>query len=124
MPHHHNTISARCMSLTAMPCCLSLNTRVDCVKHHCLCLQAMASSASAASFNDEAAGKAGFVCMRAAPQQQADPLGDLLVASADVRQAAEVVMGRLDITQLVGGPQVQETAAQVGCLQSTALYNC
>lgn len=76
-------------------------------------MQAESSSASAASFNAEDAGKSGFVHMRSTPQQQADPLGDLLVSKSDIKQAAEVVMGRLDITELVGGPQVQETAAQV-----------
>lgn len=77
-------------------------------------MQAGPSSASVASFNEEeAAGKQGFVHMRSAPQQMADPIGDLLVSPSDVKQAAEVVMGRLDITELVGGPQVQETAAQV-----------
>ena len=79
-------------------------------------MQVSPSSASVASFSGQTAGKPGFTHMRPAPEQQADPMGDLLVASTDVRQAAEVVLGRLDISQLVGGPQVQQTAAQVTSL--------
>ena len=79
-------------------------------------MQVSPSSASIASFSGQTAGKPGFTHMRPAPEQQADPMGDLLVASTDVRQAAEVVLGRLDISQLVGGPQAQQTAAQVTSL--------
>lgn len=56
-------------------------------------------------------GKVGQVSMRPAPEYNA--VRELLVGSEDLKQAAEVILGRLDIANLVGGPIVRHKAAEV-----------
>ena len=64
-------------------------------------------------------GKIGQASMRPLPQR--DAVRELLVGSDDLRQAAEVILGRLDIADLVGGSNVQDKAAEVKAL---LLYAC
>ncbi|KAL3137049.1 hypothetical protein ABBQ32_006634 [Trebouxia sp. C0010 RCD-2024] len=56
-------------------------------------------------------GKVGQVSMHPAPEYNA--VEELLVGSEDLKQAAEVILGRLDIANLVGGPIVKYKAAEV-----------
>ena len=75
-------------------------------------MQTGTESTSTASFNGQAAGKPGFTSIRSMPLGLT-AMEELRLADSDVRQAAEVVLGRLDIAELVGGPQVQAQAAEV-----------
>lgn len=56
-------------------------------------------------------GKVGQVSMHPAAEYNA--VEELLVGSEDLKQAAEVILGRLDIANLVGGPIVKYKAAEV-----------
>ena len=58
-------------------------------------------------------GKVGQASMRPAPKRNA--VRELLVGKQDLKQAAEVILGRLDIADLIGGSNVQYKAAEV-CL--------
>lgn len=70
----------------------------------------------AATFDDlTSMGKVGQTSMRPPPHQ--DVFRELLVGGEDLKQAAEVILGRLDIADLVGGSNVQYKAAAV-CLLS------
>ena len=55
-------------------------------------------------------GKVGLVYMRQLWQR--DPLKELRLDSEDIQQAAEVVLGRLDIRELIGGTS-RDKAAKV-----------
>ena len=68
-----------------------------------------------AAFDDlTSMGKVGQTSMR--PPAQEDAVRELLVGGKDLKQAAEVILGRLDIADLVGGPNVQYKAAAVRLL--------
>ena len=61
------------------------------------------------SFDDSfTLGKVGSVSMR--QQEQRDPMKELRLDSNDMQQAAEVVLGRLDIRELIGGTGRDKTA--------------
>ena len=71
-------------------------------------------------------GKVGQVSMRSAPEHNA--VRELQVGNEDLKQAAEVILGRLDIADLIGGSKVQQNAAVVRLTPSTnsciALHAC
>ena len=70
------------------------------------------STTGVASFDSQdSMGKMGFASMRPAAEQNA--VKELLVGNEDLKQAAEVILGRLDIADLVGGSEVQQKAAEV-----------
>ena len=56
-------------------------------------------------------GKVGKIVMRPPPEY--NPVRELRVGNEDLKQAAEVVLGRLDIADLIGGSNVQYKAALV-----------
>ena len=62
-------------------------------------------------------GKVGQASMRPAPKRNA--VRELLVGKQDLKQAAEVILGRLDIADLLGGSNVQYKAAEV-CLAASS----
>ena len=69
-------------------------------------------STGAVGFDDQGTmGKVGQVSMRPAPESHA--VRELQVGSEDLKQAAEVILGRLDIADLIGGSEVQHKAAVV-----------
>ena len=57
--------------------------------------------------------------MRPAPEY--NPVRELQVGSEDLKQAAEVILGRLDIADLIGGSEVQQKAAVVRLTPAAAL---
>ena len=65
-------------------------------------------------------GKVGQVSMRTCiPEYNA--VRELQVGSEDLKQAAEVILGRLDIADLLGGSEVQQKAAVVRFTPAAAL---
>ncbi len=80
-------------------------------RHTSLALQA-STTIGIASFDDQATmGKVGEASMRPAAERNA--VKELLVGNEDLKQAAEVILGRLDIADLIGGSNVQYKAAEV-----------
>lgn len=66
----------------------------------------------AASFDGQnSMGKVGVASVRPAAQRNA--VRELMLGDQDLKQAAEVILGRLDIADLVGGANVQQKAAAV-----------
>ncbi len=65
-----------------------------------------------ASFDSQdSMGRVGVASMRPAAQHNA--VQELMLGDQDLKQAAEVILGRLDIADLVGGTNVQQKAAAV-----------
>jgi hypothetical protein len=65
-----------------------------------------------ASFgSQDSMGKVGVTSMRRAARRNA--VQELMLGDQDLKQAAEVILGRLDIADLVGGANVQQKAAAV-----------
>jgi stalled ribosome rescue protein Dom34 len=65
-----------------------------------------------ASFDSQdSMGRVGLASMRPAAQRNA--VQELMLGDQDLKQAAEVILGRLDIADLVGGANVQQKAAAV-----------
>lgn len=76
-----------------------------------LCVLQMNSTGTVGFDNLVTMGKVGQVSMRPAPVY--NPVKELQVGGEDLKQAAEVLLGRLDIADLIGGSNVQEKAAEV-----------
>ncbi|DBB13646.1 TPA: hypothetical protein ACH3X3_000668 [Trebouxia sp. C0006] len=65
-----------------------------------------------ASFDSQdSMGRVGLASMRPAAQRNA--VQELMLGDQDLKQAAEVILGRLDIADLVGGANVQQKAAAI-----------
>ena len=74
-----------------------------------------------ASFDSQdSMGRVGVASMRPAAQRNA--VQELTLGDQDLKQAAEVILGRLDIADLVGGANVQQKAAAVCAI--TAIICC
>ena len=89
----------------------------------CECMSVLqVDSTGTAGYDDlGTVGKVGQVSMRPAPKHKA--VRELQVGSEDLRQAAEVILGRLDIADLIGGSAVQQKAAVVRfATESAALH--
>lgn len=76
-----------------------------------VCILQMDSVGTVGFDNLVTMGKVGQVSMRPAPVY--NPVKELQVGSEDLKKAAEVLLGRLDIADLIGGSNVQEKAAEV-----------
>lgn len=77
-------------------------------------------STGAVDFDDlSTMGKVGQISMRPAPEHNA--VRELQVGNEDLKLAAEVILGRLDIADLIGGSKVQQKAAMVRLTPTAAL---
>jgi hypothetical protein len=76
-----------------------------------LCVQVGTKGIIASFDSQESMGRVGVASTRPAAQRNA--VQELMLGDQDLKQAAEVILGRLDIADLVGGANVQQKAAAV-----------